>query len=741
MGIVKEKELMAAYRASLEHLLDELQRIDMLIRIQVIIFRLKGKGVMDEFQGLCIEEKDIDSILLDEDPFRIEGIKELPQFKAFFDNLERIEKRIAHKKEASLQMGIELRLERLKNLFGLSSAEMDILLISLAPELDARYETLYSYIQDDVTKKRAYIELILKIVCQSLPAQLEARGYFMPNAPLFKNYILYMFDDPSHQNATLQRKYLKVDERVINYLLGFDDIDARLFPYARPGTPHTKWEDLYLPLNLKNQLMRVAHKLESNAEGLIFYFQGAYGTGKQSTAEAICHTRGIGLLTINVKSLQNREQMSFAEAVSLISREAVLQGSAIYWDGFDDLLIEDKQPLLKVFLDEMEIHRGLVFLAGNKVWEPADVFYAKFFFHVEFPFPTYTERVQLWTRALGKNPGSGENLNLKDVSNKFRLSGGQIKDAAVTARNLAVWRDSGKEQISNTDLYAACRIQSNRTLSTLAKKIVPHFKWDDIVLPKDKLAQLREVCTHLKYRSLVYEEWGFDKKLSLGKGLNVLFAGASGTGKTMAAEIMASELGLDLYKIDLSTVVSKYIGETEKNLAGIFSEAETSNAILFFDEADALFGKRSEVRDAHDRFANIEISYLLQRMEEYEGMTIMATNLRKNMDEAFVRRMHFTIEFPFPKEKERRLIWNVIWPEKAPRSNDLDLNFVARRFELSGGNIKNIALAAAFYATEDGGVVNMAHLIRAIQRENQKMGKMVLKGEYGEYAKLAKKNY
>ncbi len=200
---------------------------------------------------------------------------------------------------------------------------------------------------------------------------------------------------------------------------------------------------------------------------------------------------------------------------------------------------------------------------------------------------------------------------------------------------------------------------------------------------------------------------------------------------------MAAELGLDLYKIDLSTVVSKYIGETEKNLARIFEEAETSNAILFFDEADALFGKRSEVRDSHDRYANIEISYLLQRMEEYDGMAILATNLHKNMDEAFVRRMHFTIDFPFPDAGNRQRIWEKIWPSATPRRPDLDLVFMARRFEVPGGSIRNIALAAAFLAADDGQVVDMGHLIRATQREYQKMGKVVTDGEFGEYARRA----
>ena len=216
-----------------------------------------------------------------------------------------------------------------------------------------------------------------------------------------------------------------------------------------------------------------------------------------------------------------------------------------------------------------------------------------------------------------------------------------------------------------------------------------------------------------------------------------MFTGPSGTGKTMAAEIIAGDLGLDLYKIDLSMMVSKYIGETEKNLSAVFSEAETSNAILFFDEADALFGKRSEVKDSHDRYANIEVGYLLQRMEEYEGVVILATNLRKNLDDAFVRRLHFTVEFPFPDEKNRRQIWEGIWPQDTPREPDLDLDSLARRFAVTGGNIRNIAVAAAFLAAHNGNLVDMGHLMRATQREYQKMGKVVAEGEFEHYAGLA----
>jgi SpoVK/Ycf46/Vps4 family AAA+-type ATPase len=283
------------------------------------------------------------------------------------------------------------------------------------------------------------------------------------------------------------------------------------------------------------------------------------------------------------------------------------------------------------------------------------------------------------------------------------------------------------------DLYATARAQTGHELAVLTRKIEPIYYWNDIVLPDDTLNQLYEICQRVVCRHQVLRKWGFDRKLSLGKGVNALFAGPSGTGKTMAAEIIANELRLDLYKIDLSGVVSKYIGETEKNLDRIFYAAENANAILLFDEADALFGKRSEVRDSHDRYANIEISYLLQKMEEYEGIAILATNLRQNLDDSFVRRLAFTVHFPFPDEASRRCIWAGIWPEQTPVGADVDRDFLAHQFKLSGGNIKNIALAAAFLAAGDGGIVGMPHLIRATQREYQKMGKALSEADLGHH--------
>ena len=232
---------------------------------------------------------------------------------------------------------------------------------------------------------------------------------------------------------------------------------------------------------------------------------------------------------------------------------------------------------------------------------------------------------------------------------------------------------------------------------------------------------------------LVYGQWGFDRDSSLGKGLNLLFVGSSGTGKTMAAELVASTLELELHRIDLSDIVSKYVGETEKNLEAMFLEAQDTNRILLFDEADALFGKRAEVRDSHDRYANIEVSYLLQKMEEYQGIAILTTNLRSNMDDAFLRRLHFVVEFPFPAEEQRLHIWRRVFPSQAPLHSDVDLAFMASQFRLAGGNIKNIAVAAAFLAAYDGNGIEMRHLMQATRREYQKMGKLLTEQDFGLY--------
>jgi SpoVK/Ycf46/Vps4 family AAA+-type ATPase len=723
------------YTTSRQHLLAELERVDLLIRARVQHAR-QVLTADEEFQGLFVSDREVEALLarpIGLPNWAVASESSLPEIQAALDNLAAD---IGQQTAESTRQGVALRLVQLARLFQLTRFDIDVVLICLAPELDLRYEHLYAYLQDDVTKKRPSVDLVLNLLSPSFQAKLAARERFAPTAPLLKHHLLQLFDDPSHVQPPLLSKFLKVDARIVNYLLDSDELDVRISSYVQRVRFQMRLQELLLPADIKHRLARLAHDGAAPDKGSLLYFQGSYGVGKQTTAAALCGETGKALVVIDVERLSATEEAAFETTVQLIVREARLQGAALYWDGFDALLADDQRSRRETLLRELEHQHGLIFLAGNTTWELVDALHDLPFMRIEFHYPTYTERVQLWASSLNGSAPRDAEVDLSALANKFRFSGGQIRDAAATARNLARWRDPEEGRVTVADLYAACRLQSNRKLAALARSITPRYTWNDIVLPADRLQQLHEICSYVKYRALVYGDWGFDRKLALGKGLNILFAGPSGTGKTMSADIIAGELGLDLYKIDLSTVVSKYIGETEKNLARIFAEAETSNAILFFDEADALFGKRSEVRDSHDRYANIEIAYLLQRMEEYDGVVILATNLSRNMDDAFVRRMHATVEFPFPDVQDRQRIWERIWPAETPLQPGLDFDFMARRFEIAGGNIRNIALAAAFLAADDGKRVNMAHLIRAIKREYQKMGKVVVDGEFGEYARL-----
>jgi SpoVK/Ycf46/Vps4 family AAA+-type ATPase len=645
-------------------------------------------------------------------------------------------------------VGDTSRLARLERTFGLSPFDLDLILIALAPELDLRYERLYGYLQDDVTRRRPSVDLALNLLCPSAEAKLARRTHIAPDAPLIRHGLLHLVPDPSQVQPPLLAHHLKLDEQVVRFLLGHHGPDPRLAPFCQVVESAVSLGELPLGAETKQALPALVARAREARQPLRLHFHGPPGAGKRRAAEALAAHVGAPLLAADLARAV-ATITDFEPALKLLYREARLQDAILYLDGLDALLGEDRAIPYQCLLDALVQDAGVTILAGTQPWMPGRASVGRgrmSVITVAFPIPDFARRRACWQADLAAAGTTLDGRDLDALAGRFRLTPGQIGDAVGTACSLARWRaaqspdDQPRHSIGQpavSDLFVAARMQSGQALATLARKITPCRTWDDIVLPADRLQQLREICNYVTYRALVYDEWGFDRKLSLGKGLNVLFAGPSGTGKTLAAEIMAGQLGLDLYKIDLSTVVSKYIGETEKNLARIFAEAEASNAILFFDEADALFGKRSEVRDSHDRYANIEISYLLQKMEEYEGVVLLATNLRKNMDDAFVRRMHFTVEFPFPTEEDRLRIWEGIWPDATPRGPDLDLEFVARRFEIAGGNIRNIALAAAFLAAADGRVVTMDHLIHATRREYQKMGKVVAEGEFGRYAALA----
>ncbi len=716
-----------AFENSLQHLLAELERIDLLIAAQVARAR-RLHGDDEQFRGLYISEEEIDG-LLRQPTGRPRWARAPTTLNELGPALDKIDSLNRSRKEESVRRGIELRLDRVQHSFGLDAFEVDALLVCLAVEMDLRYEKLYAYLNDDVTKKRPSVELVLNLLAPSAEAAFGARRYFTADAPLFRNDLLTLGEDPSNPHPPLLAKQIGVDARMVRYVLGSDVLDERIRAFSYLSDPGSQPRAILVDEAVRQRLARF---LRNRGVGpVIAHLIGPYGVGKQDTAHAVCKDLGMQLLVFDLAHLSGDAAGSGSRTFELVQREARVQQAAVYWKNFDALLSEDKRGSLIAFLGALANRPALTFLAGEGPWEPNEALRDARLVRLELRKPSSADRLRIWSTVLNGDCRIDSDVDLAALAGKFKFTGGQIRDAAAMAVNLACLRDSETAGVSAVDLHGACRFHSNQKLSRLARKITPKYKWGDIVLPADRVEQLREICNHVKYRERVYGEWGFDQKLSLGKGLSVLFSGPSGTGKTMAAEIIAGALGLELYKIDLSTVVSKYIGETEKNLSRIFDEAETSNAILFFDEADALFGKRSEVKDSHDRYANIEIGYLLQRMEEYEGVVILATNLRKNMDEAFVRRLQFTVEFPFPNEQDRRRIWEGIWPSDTPRDPALDIDFMARRFEITGGNIRNIALAAAFLAADDGNIVTMNHVMHGTKREFQKMGKVVTEGEFG----------
>ena len=620
------------------------------------------------------------------------------------------------------------RLAWLQRDYGLSLFDLDLILIALAPELDRRYERLYAYLQDHVSCRRPSVDLALNLLCPEAITRIQRRNHFNPDAPLIQHGLLHLIPDSDDSHTSLLAHTLKLDEQIIRFLLHQTSLDARLVPFCQWVVSSKSIDGLSLDVKLKQMMPGLVRQACDENRPLRLYFHGSYGIGKRHTAAALATKIGLPLLVANLAQALEAS-LDFPQTLCLIFRYAWFHNAILFLDGLDSLR-SDKQAIhYQQLIEALSKNAGVTILAGTQPLVPAGR-HSLGLISVPFPIPDFIKRRACWQTNLAVTNIILDEADLDVLASRFRLTSNQIAESVATAHNCARWNTATRtSQPTIDDLFKAARAQSRHDLSILAQKIEPFHSWDDIVLPEDTLTQLREICQRVAHRHHVLGMWGFDRKLSQGKGVNALFSGPSGTGKTMAADIVANDLGLDLYKIDLSGVVSKYIGETEKNLNRIFSVAENANAILLFDEADALFGKRSEVRDSHDRYANIEISYLLQKMEEYEGLSILTTNLRQNMDNAFVRRMAFAVNFPFPNRTSRRRLWEGIWPAEAPLDEDIDLDFLARQFKLAGGNIKNIALAAAFLAVDTGGSIQMTHLLRATQREYQKMGKVLSEAE------------
>ncbi|WP_437275941.1 AAA family ATPase [Sorangium sp. So ce375] len=695
----------APYASSIEHLLAEVARVDLLLAVHAIAHAEPARA-----RRASSAEERIHALL---DRAAARAPAPSAAVLAARAEADRSAREIERRAAENARSGVPLRLAELAARFGLDRVDVDLLLATLAPEVPGT---------SSASAARPTASTVLAALLPSIEAQIAARRRLSRGAPLLRHALVHLDDEPANARLPLPARALSIDPRIAGFLFGDDALDARVAPYVRVTRPQGSLDALLMPAELKESLAGLVALEPRDGPSAIVTIAGPAGAGKRSLAAAICAASGRRLALVDTPALLAAGDDAVALLLPMILREAILADAALHWIDAGAALASPKTPAARALAGAIRAHAGLTFVSGAAPFAGALGSGDGRAAHVELQRPSAADQARLWARALG---GDGvERVDLSALTSTFRLTGGQILEAAAAVKSQARLREPGARP-TTADVAAACRSLHDQRIGSLARAIFPRHGWDDLVLPADKKALLRELCAQLRHRGRVLDEWGYERKLGLGKGLSALLSGPPGTGKTMAASVIAGELGVTLLHIDLSTVVSKYIGETEKHLAELFDSAEAANAALFFDEADALFGKRTEVRDAHDRYANLETSYLLQRVESYEGVVLLATNFMKNIDEAFVRRFAFVIELPFPNAADRLRIWRGIWTPETPLDADVDLAFLADRIELSGGYIRNIALAAAFIAAEEGKPVAMRHLLHATRREFQKMGKVV----------------
>jgi len=582
--------------------------------------------------------------------------------------------------------------EALRAAFGLTPFEHDLLLLCAGCELDAALAEACRQAQPGLGSNRPTFGLALGALPDAHWSALS------PGRPLRRFHLIEVVD-----GEVLTSSPMRIDERVLHFLLGVHDLDRRLHGLVETIDPPGG-----LPASHQGLVEEIAATwMSASSRGRLPMIEllGPDPDSKRAVAAAACERLGLRLNVLNAQLLG--PSVDDTLAALLLSREAMLTVSALLVDC-EDLEPTDAGTAPARRLIERVL--GPLFVARrDRGPQPRRAVVS-----LEVRRPTAAEQRAAYHAALATHSGESPVFSERAVeraAEQFDLGTRAIRTACAEAVRRGRADPDGA-------LWESCRAQGRVRLDELAQRILPVATWDDLVLPARQRDMLHDIAIRVRQRARVYDGWGFRSRSARGLGVSALFSGPSGTGKTTAAEVLANELHLDLYRVDLSQVVSKYIGETEKNLRRVFDAAESGSGILLFDEADALFGKRSEVKDSHDRYANIEVGYLLQRMEAYRGLAILTTNMKGALDDAFMRRLAFVVEFPFPGPEERAEIWRRVFPSATPVEG-MDVPRLAR-LNLAGGSIRNVALGAAFLAADADEPVRMKHIAAAVEREFDK---------------------
>lgn len=763
----------APYIDHLDYLQAELARLDALIRLEMERMAIREEA-QDEltrnYPGLALTREEM-LRLLDESGSRKQSrtSQARSRLSQWEEPLRALEEELELRCKVSEACGILLPLRRIAACYGLTPYERDCLLVAIALQIDIKYGKLFGFLQDDATNQRPTVSLTMRLLGDDEADPHPLLRSWLPGGALRERLLVTLGNRPIDEHASvLAAAIIKPDEGITQYVLQPERLDPRLRQSVSlleavesavmrgvDGSSldgmdaKTSAQGLAAWLMKRKQPDERARAVDAPSP-VTFLLHGPAGSGRAELAAEACARAGVTLLLADVGRMAE-DSAGLASTLQLLCREAALRQAVIGLQQADLLNAREEPGVFwRIVHDYQASVAGTVLLMSEEHLVPTpSATYDIPIVEIRFQLPSVRERAALWQRyAQQSGRALDQSVNWLAIAEQYKLTEGSIRDAWRLASSLAEWRTARTASSNETaadrtpvlelsltaeDIREACRRQKQHRLGDIATRIVPQCRVEQLVLPPDQLRRIHQIISQLHNRHQVLTEWNFHGKLSRGKGTNVLFAGPPGTGKTMAAEAIAGELGLDLYRIDLSQIISKYIGETEKNLRRLFTEAEHSNAVLLFDEADALFGKRSEVKDSHDRHANTEIAYLLQKMEEYEGMSILATNLQHNMDEAFARRMAFRIEFQIPDEEHRYRLWKSMFPPESPRAADIDFSYLARHLRLSGGSIKNAALTAAYLASGEGTAIGMRHMIAAVKQEFDKLGKLCLREDFGPY--------